>query len=374
MRGMWIVWTMEAVASDCSQPFREAEVQALVTAATAAVESDDVSGFRDKTRQLARMVPCLDAPISTRPLARLYVLEAIVRLAEGGGPEQPLGTALRIWPGVEIPPFLADRARKEELGPSDPLPYGVRAWIDGQPVGGFPPLVGDHVLQREEGGRLESVVGNAPPRAWVSKRSGGGGSSDGVGLLAGGLGLERAAQRPEQPGDFVPDAEVLSPSLSVMGEGALELGPAFGVWGRLWMPLRVGRLSGGGLRIGPGAAAGVYGPIGPVRIELGAVATSTPTLQGDRNVPELDVLPVVGARWWGDPVDVGVSVAAWTDSVRVRATGGWTVPVDVGDGALRAGVELAVRSRGFEQQVPGGARGVRAASVEGLGSIGVVWR
>jgi hypothetical protein len=382
---MVVLWSLTAWATECAQPLVRTEIEAIADAAAAAVEADDAGRFRERMRQFTRMVPCLREPLPAAPWARLLVLDAVVVFAEGRDPTSQLGTALRIDPDVPIPDFLRERARAETLGEEGALPAGSKAWVDGQRVNGFPVLTGDHVLQLERDGSWEAVFGNTPPRAWIDRTAVVPRPTPDqpparelvtrIALGTASLGVERIAQRPDVPGDFVPEAEVTSPSLVIGGELGLDVATAVGGWARGGVPLRLGRLSGGGVRFAPRAELGVDGPLGPLRVEVGLSAAFTPTLQGGRNLPRPDLLPLLGARWWGDQGDAGLSVAGWLDSARIQGRFGWTLDVEaLGQGKVRLGAEAAWHGRGFRQQVPGGPRGVRAAGLEVLACAGLIWR
>lgn len=381
---MWWLGGFAAWAAECNRPLTRPELEAIAESATAAIEADDSARFRERFRQAVVLVPCLEGPLPREPWARLLVLEAVVRVAEGTDPTPVLSTALRVHPGVSLPPFLKGKASAESLGDGPAPAQGARFWVDGQPSAHVPTLSGDHVFQREIGGRFESVYASAAPRGWAQARARapdaqpdprpvGSGVELRFASFGAAAGVERITQRPDENGDFAPRADVVSPSLVATGELRGGAGPGV-IWGRANAPLRIGALSGAGVRIAPRAELGLAFPVAGIELEVGALLGATPTLQGGRNVPVFDPLPLVGVRGWAGAIDAGATVAAWADSARVRGALGWTLDASgpLKD-ALRVTVDAGWAGRRFRQRLADRDRRVGASGLEFLVGGSVRW-
>ncbi|MEZ4320381.1 MAG: hypothetical protein R3F61_23070 [Myxococcota bacterium] len=359
-----------AWSNECASPLTAAELEALVQAASTAVGNDDVAGFRARYRELGKRVPCLEGPIPTKPWAEMLVLDAIVRFADGQEAGVPLGTARSIDPGVEVPPFLADVAPIAPDG-GEPIAAGVELYVDGVRAERLGPLQGDHVLQRSRGGRWESVLGSSIPRSWSSESSARIPTTpaDRWVIASIGPGFTWVSQKPDEPGDYLPEASGVGAGAQVSGEARFAFEQA-GAFARVVLPLWIGRLSGGGLRFSPSGDLGVSRAAGPIEVELGVHVAFTPLLEGGKNKERLDLLPALGARWVGDAGDAGLTVGAWLDSVRVVGRGGWSI--EAGESRIRVGAEVGAHTRGFEQQLPARVRPLHQTTFEAGLSVGMV--
>lgn len=149
----------------------------LVLQGQAAVDAGDAETHESRVAELQARIPCLAFAPRSRLLSEYYVLEALVRFAEGGDWQSALDAALLLRPGADrgvgdAHPMARHPAPEAPPASGIPVPPGRVVYVDGSRALELPSDRGLHLVQVTQGELWRSVRVDAAhplPEGWFDE-------------------------------------------------------------------------------------------------------------------------------------------------------------------------------------------------------------
>ncbi|MCO4747723.1 MAG: hypothetical protein KC912_23200 [Proteobacteria bacterium] len=297
---------LAAAAPEDSCELTKADLQAQIAASISAIDDDDVDGHAAIIRDLSERVECLDFVPEPELWGQLLVGIAIVEHASGGDWENPLATAFHISRRVDMlvgnsHPFWQWSPPEPPRSTGEPVPDGVRVYLDGLLITEFQQTRGLHLAQRRTGDGWTSVLlrDEPIPESWLKEVA-----LENARTLFGqahftvGGGLAAHRQRPAGSGDFLSQGAGARPGGALRLHGHLGYAVPGGIWWDAGLPSLPNPLHHDWVE------AGLFWRFGMVDVQAGAGAQWVLAAYGDDTTDAVSPLAIAGARFAPGPIDV----------------------------------------------------------------------